>query len=307
MEIDSGQAQERPSFEKQFQDKRNFSFPEGNVSAVDVEPRNSAELPILLAPGWSENQDTYKKSLKVIYDEGRRGISLGFSRRGGKVEEHETYPQAELRKANQALGVLVAKGIDRVDGIFHSEGAIYGLIAATLHPEQFRNIVLDKPAGLIGKDTKARLTGRFIKLLIREALERKPYSFTDPTNSVSSSSRTLSYIAGNPLRMLSEMDALTTEEITSLIHHLEEQGVKFSIIAGPSDPLFPVSRQIEHMRAKKAETGKKLPIEGYYSVKGGHNELSIHADKHAFLAVDALNGLQRRRERLEADEIPKRT
>lgn len=301
METNSSEGIQIPNFDRQFENKQTFPLPEGNVRAVDVSPNNSIDLPILLAPGWSENQDTYKKSLKVIHDEGRRGITLGFSRRGGEVEEHETYPQAELRKANQVLGVLSAKGVDKVDGIFHSEGAIYGLIAATLRPEQFRNIVLDKPSGLIGKDTKAKLTGRFMKLLIEEALERKPYSFTDPTNSVSSSSRTLNYIAGNPLRMLSEMDALTTQDITDLIHHLEEQGIKFSIIAGPSDPLFPVSRQIEYMRTKQVETSKKLHIEGYYSVRGGHNELSIHADKHTLLAIDALNGLQRRRERIEAD------
>lgn len=41
---------------------------------------------------------------------------------------------------------------------------------------------------------------------------------------------------------------------------------------------------------------------GYYSVIGGHNELSIKPDKYTLLAVDALNGLQRRRKRLEAEK-----
>lgn len=251
--------------------------------------------------GWSENPDTYKKSLKVIHDSGFRALTIGYARRGGEVLKHETYPQAELRKANQLLGVLAAKGIDRVDGIFHSEGAINGLIAATLDPSKFRNIVLDKPAGMIGEDGNVRLAGRFLKLMAKEAIERKPISFSDPTNGTSTLARTLQYIAGNPLRMLSEMDALTTQDITGLIHHLESQGIKFSIIASPTDPLFPVKRQIEHMRKTKETHGKNLPIEGYYSVKGGHNELSIHADKHTTLAVDALKGLQRRRERLESD------
>lgn len=223
---------------------------------------------------------------------------MGFSRRGGDVGEKQTFPQAELRKANQLLGVMAAKGIDRVDGVFHSEAAIYGLIAATLDPSKFRNIVLDKPAGMIGQDGNARLAGRFLKLVAKEAIERKPISFSDPTNGSSTLYRTLSYIAGNPMRMLTEMVALTTQDIADLIYHLEEQGVKIAIIAGPSDPLFPVNRQIEHMRETKERTGKNLPIEGYYSVKGGHNELSIHADKHTALAVGALNGLQRRRKRL---------
>jgi hypothetical protein len=144
-----------------------------------------------------------------------------------------------------------------------------------------------------------------LKLVAKEAIERKPISFSDPTNGTSTLSRTLNYIAGNPMRMLSEMNALTTEDIAGLIHHLEGQGIKFSIIAGSSDPLFPVKRQIEHMREIKEKYGKNLPIEGYYSVRGGHNELSLHANKHAALAVDALKGLQRRRERLESEKMVK--
>lgn len=303
MELGSNPEVGFSSFEAQFENKRTIPFPEGTVDAVDVTPPNVSNLPVLLAPGWSENQDTYKKSLKVIYDAGRRAITVGYGRRGGETEKHETYPQAELRKANQLLGILAAKGIDKVDGIFHSEGAINGLIAVALRPDKFRNIVLDKPAGLIGKDTKTKLTARFLKLLVTEVVERKPFSFSDPTNSVSSSAKTLNYIAGNPLRMLSEMDALTTQDITNLIHCLKGQGIKFSIIAAPDDPLFPVKRQIEYMKQKQEESGKKLPIEGYYSVRGGHNELSINADYHTLLAVDALNGLQRRRERLEAEKV----
>lgn len=84
------------------------------------------------------------------------------------------------------------------------------------------------------------------------------------------------------------MGAITSFEITDLMKALHGRGVMFSIVAGVGDPLFPVKRQIEHMR----ESGVP-PIEGYYSVVGGHNELSIHADNHATLAVDALNGLQR--------------
>lgn len=261
MELGSNPEVRFSSFETQFK-KITMSFPEGKVYVVDVTPPpppnvSDPDPPVLLAPGWSENPDTYKKSLKVIYDAGRRAITVGYGRRGGETEKHETYPQAELRKANQLLGVLAAKGIDKIDGIFHSEGAINGLIAAMLRPDKFRNIVLDKPAGLIGKDSKTKLTARFLKLLVTEVVERKRFSLSDPTNSVSSSARTLNYIAGNPLRMLSEMNALTTQDITHLIHHLEGQGIKFSIIAAVDDPLFPVKRQIEHlehMRQKQEES-----------------------------------------------------
>lgn len=288
------------TFETQFSAKETVEFPEGKIDVVDVSPAVLKDpIPVLLAPGWSENQDTYKKSLKVIFEGGRRGITVGYARRGGEVKKHETYPQAELRKANQLLGVIEIKGIKRVDGIFHSEGAVNGLIAAMLRPDLFRNIVLDKPAGMIGEDGKTMLMGRFLKLMVKEAIERKPFSFSDPTNSVSTAGRLTRYMAGNPLRMWSEMDALITEDITNFIHHLESKGVKISIIAGVNDPLFPVKRQIEHMKKVKDKQGANLPIEGYYSVTGGHNELSIHAEAHTALAVNALDGLQRRQNQLD--------
>ena len=288
-------------FDLQFADRQVMAFPAERVSVVDIVPEHLADqTPVLLGVGWAEDQNTYKKTLKVLHDEKRRSVAVSYPGRGEAEESFEEYPEVELRHAQSVLAVLDQKGIERTDAIFHSEGAISGHIAATLQPGRFRNIVLDKPAGLIGEDGKARLVGRFVKLMAQEAIERKPFSFTDPTNGTSSIARVALYMLKHR-ELFTELEALTTQDITGLIHGLEEQGVMLSIIAGPSDPLFPVSRQIHHMRASQEATGKRLPIEGYYSVRGGHNELSIHADTHAALAADALKGLQRRRERLKRD------
>ena len=60
MEVGSNAEVGFSSFEAQFENKRTIPFPEGNVDVVDVAPPNVSDLPVLLAPGWSENQDTYK-------------------------------------------------------------------------------------------------------------------------------------------------------------------------------------------------------------------------------------------------------
>lgn len=301
MEITARTEAANMSFDAQFGNKQSIDFPQGQVDIVDIVPPNASETPILLVPGWSENLDTYKKTLKVIHDSGYRGLSLSYFGRGKAEGEEDSLPEVELRHAEEIISTLGMKGVTEADAIFHSEGAISGLIAATLRPDLFRNIVLDKPAGLIGEDSNAKLMGRFIKLLAKEAFERKPFSFTDPTNSLSSTARTCAYMVKHR-ELFTELTGITTSDITDFIHNLEAQGIKFSIVAGPIDPLFPTGRQIEHMRAAKEERGKRLPIEGYYSVKGGHNELSIHADQHTALAVDAIKGLQRRREKLEKQE-----
>ncbi|KKQ89634.1 MAG: Alpha/beta hydrolase fold protein [Candidatus Curtissbacteria bacterium GW2011_GWC2_38_9] len=276
-----------PSFKQQFKSREELHFPEGKITVVDVVPRVlSDETPVLLVPGWSENYDTYKKTLAVGFNEGRRIVTVGQSGNGQSPESQE-YPEEELRKAQLLLNVLGKKGIEKADVIAHSEGAINGLIAAIMKPYQFRNIVLDKPAGFIGKDTKAALTGRFIKLLLQEIIAR-PILLTDSTSSIRAGARTARYIAENPQRVLKEMDALTSVDITEIMTSLSNQGIKFSVIAGVNDPLFPVSRQIADMR----EHGNVPPLKGYYSVIGGHNKLSIDASRHASLAFNALENLR---------------
>jgi hypothetical protein len=104
--------------------------------------------------------------------------------------------------------------------------------------------------------------------------------------------RVAGYIAENPKRTMDEMDALTNFDITEMMERLREHGVMFSVVAGVNDPLFPVNRQIAHLRKLKAG----IPVEGYYSVVGGHNELSLNAEKHAVLAINALENLQYKRE-----------
>lgn len=276
-----------PSFEQQFKNRQELRFPEGKVTVVDITPGVLTDgTPVLLAPGWAENYDTYRKTLAVGFEKGRRILTVGYPG-SGKTSTDGRYPEEELRKAQLLLNVLERKEIKKADVIAHSEGAINGLIAALLKPEQFRNIVLDKPAGLIGKDTKVALTGRFIKLLLQEAIAR-PILLTDPTSSIRAGARTARYIAENPKRVLKEMDALTGVDITEMIKMLSGQGVKFSVFSGVNDPLFPVSRQTANMRG----SGYVPPIKGYYSVIGGHNELSIDADRHASLALNALENLR---------------
>ncbi len=279
------------SFERQFWQKERLVSPYGQALVVDVQPETlTDQIPILIAPGWSEDCQTYRKTLSAAFNLGRRALSLGYSRLSGGVIENEGYPEVELRKALLILDALKEKGIDRVDVIAHSEGAINVLIAAMVNSSGFRNIVLDKPAGLIGKDTKPALMGRFIKMLFEETIIRPPL-FTDPTSSNRTDTRTAFYIAEDPARVTKEIDAMITFEIRDLMKVLHDTGIMFSVISGVNDPLFPVSKQIEYMR-KSGEPS----VGGYYSVIGGHNELSIHPNKHAVLALDALNGLQRKRE-----------
>ena len=282
-----------PSFEQQFRNRDTLKFPEGKITVVDVAPEVlKDDVPVLIAPGWAENPKTYEETLAVGFREGRRVLTVEYSGHGGKVTSGGEYPKIELQKALLLLDVLDKKGIEKADVIAHSEGAINSLIAAMLKPDKFRNIVLDKPAGLIGQDSIKALAGRFKDLLSQE-MKTRPKALTDSTSSIRAGGRTARYFVEHPLRVPKEVGALTSFDLGEIMKKLWEQGIKFSVIAGVDDPLFPVSRQTANMLKSKESNGV-LPIEikGYYSVIGGHNELSIHPGQHAALAFNALENLR---------------
>lgn len=234
------------SFDQQYKKRERFRSLEGSVDITDISPHEITNpVPIFLVPGWSENASTYEKSLRTIYEEKRRAVTVGNFKRGGELKQGEETPEIEVLKAQLLLDTLSHKGFEKVDTIAHSEGAINVLLAAMLDPTHFRNIVLDKPAGFIGLDTKAKLMGRFVKLMIQEAVLR-PKSVTDPTGALRAGLRTAQYCAANPKRVIEELDVLTSYDIADLIDVLKDNGVMISVIGGVDDPLFPVSRQIDN-------------------------------------------------------------
>jgi len=292
------------TFDFQYKNPHEYKFPEGKVKVVDILPiKFSDSTPIMLAPGWSENPSAYKDSIKLMSGEGRRVLSVRYPWRVSKAED-SGFPQVELQKAKLLLDVLHAKGIRRADVIAHSEGAINALIAAMIEPSMFRNITLDKPAGLSGKGSKIGLINRFLSLMKQET-KLRPWLSTDPNAALASGLRVAHYIAGNPLKVLKELDTMTSFDIKELIQDLREKGIMFSVIAGIDDPLFPVREQLKALQ-EKFETRDKTPLEGFYSVRDpdlrydlGHNALSLRPEKHTALALNALDNLQWKRERIE--------
>ncbi|KKQ95317.1 MAG: hypothetical protein UT20_C0029G0021 [Candidatus Levybacteria bacterium GW2011_GWA1_39_11] len=68
------------------------------------------------------------------------------------------------------------------------------------------------------------------------------------------------------MKVLKELDTMTSFDIKELIQDLREKGIMFSVIAGIDDPLFPVREQLKALQ-EKFETRDKTPLEGFYSVR----------------------------------------
>jgi pimeloyl-ACP methyl ester carboxylesterase len=273
-------------FDEQFSKKETIQTSAGLTEVVDVKPIHDKDsVPVLLAPGWSETYQTNKQGLRTVHDQDRRGLTLSHPRTGANIKgEEPDYPMAEIRKMQATIGVLSTKGIDKADVIAHSEGAINTIIAASLYPERFRNLVLVNPAGLIGEDRLDKLSGRFMSFLAKESAQivKSPHERGPLLNLAVQSAK---YIAANPKRTIEEAAAITDTEILELIDNLHKDGIGISVVAGVDDPLFPINKITEVLSSNREA------IDGFYSVKGGHNKI-ISDQRYMEAALNALDGLK---------------
>lgn len=281
----------RDQFEEQFSQKNEIEILGGKIEMVDVKPDNpKTEIPALFAPGWSGTPEMYKDTIRILYENNRRVLSLAHARHGGDEKSapesvQTEYPADELRKALALLKLLGEKNIEKIDVIAHSEGAINTAIAASLAPEKFRNIVFVNPAGLIGPDRFPKLAGRFALAAIQTLFEVVSYKQeTEKTRFRRALKESLRYIAKNPVRALKEAVAISQSEINDMLKDLHSLGIGIAIINGIDDPVFPMNRM--QAIVKSAE------IDAFLSVKGGHNEIVSDPEKYAASADELLDKLE---------------
>lgn len=257
-------------FEEEFAKREYFETAGGIAETADVVPEKlKDEPPIFLVPGWACNIELYKDSLEALVKAGRRVLTINHPRRGGDMEvrsseeERRKYPEGKLRKALDILSVMDQKNIKQADAIAHSEGAINLIIAAALHPEKFRNIVLYAPAGLIGKDTFSRLAKGFAAQSKRpDSLFNMPITEKEKADGKQVLDSLISYLKGNPLRGLKEAVEISGFQIHEMIRYLHEKGIGILVASGFEDPVFPTNRM------KKIATFDK--IDGFLTLPGGH-------------------------------------
>ena len=281
-------------------ESEHFDIDGTEVDSIDVIPENQKdEVPVLVAPGWGATIESFKPSIKVLADKGRRVISLSHPRQGGIVpdlhnieieewyqkrnKEYPDWPTEELRKANTILELLDHKNLDKVDVIAHSEGAINLCIAAMLHPEKFegRTIILYTPAGLIGKDTFFRLKRGGKENRERpQSISGIPVTITE-TEQLELMKNVLSdYVKANPLRAFKETLAMAKTQIQDMLRYLHEKGIKIIIIGAVDDAIFPMERLQTNVKADF--------IDGFLSVSGGHKQLQVHPELYMSAAEKML-------------------
>lgn len=297
---------------------------DADVETAEIIPENpKSEVPIMIAPGWSDTVDVHEKGMKILADAQRRVVTLSHPRHGGTIaetfnEEAEKYPDEEMRKAQNLLGLLEQKNIEKVDVVAHSEGAINTCIAALLHPEKFRSIVLYAPAGLIGHDNLLRLMwGTFIQAKRKdlETMDVFPMTEDEEKQDAVIGRENMNYIVENPLRAFKETLAISQVQIQEILRYLRTKGVHVVVMAAVEDTFFKMG-DVEETKNEDGEVIKRefvgekgmqknvdtSFVEGFLAIRGGHMQFKANPEIMMPAVESIFSSLEKKDEKIKAAE-----
>ena len=180
------------------------------------------------------------------------------------------------------------KQIEKIDAIGHSEGCMVVILAATLYPERFRDIVLVNPAGMIGKDNPWRLATSFAREVVKGYVDEvRKNGLSEPM--LRAIRETTTAVINDPVQSFREVLALSNVQIHELLIGLREKGIGISIVSAVDDGVFPDKRMQEIVT--------KDMVDGYFTVRGHHAQFQLDAERYTQLADYALEMMQQKRER----------
>ncbi len=270
-----------------------------DVSVIDVHPEIAkTDVPLLLAPGFSEGPLTLEPNMQYFSGWGRRvvtydapnGIGLD-TKNTDNLHTHsgEQFTAYEMGKARTIDLVMEERNITKTDGVGHSEGCINLVIAALKHPEKFRNLILVNPGGMVGNTKLEDLAGRIYKHFISE---KKALKANDSMKAMRESSvhERKHNLVSHPRRTIEAARAIACTEINGLLRELKSKGIGISIIHGVDDAIFPMD--------KLSELAQHDQFDGFYSVRGGHNDFFLDPEPYSMLVDHALDALEAKQKKI---------
>ena len=262
--------------------QRTFNVRGHLVGVFEIIPNNpTSPSPVVICPGWVEVPESWLWHAERMAELGRRVIAydlphgLPFTRNGTNLGEYAI----ELEKMETLVAVMQALEVDRADLIGRSEGAIWALLTALYYPHMVRNIVLQNPAGLIGKD-------RLFPFLIRWLRDKKQTVWNetgDPKPYAPISA--WSVMARQGLKTAQEILAIMHTDSRHALRMVAASGIKVGVVTTDEDQLFPVKR------IRKNTAGL---TDAFIELRGGHTSFFCRAEEFAEAIVRILESLERR-------------
>ncbi|OGN10023.1 MAG: hypothetical protein A3J46_04105 [Candidatus Yanofskybacteria bacterium RIFCSPHIGHO2_02_FULL_41_11] len=258
--------------------------------------------------GWGTTPDSYKDNIVGLAEKGRRVLAVDnvYGVEGTSAEGVDAQKAKELGLEGLMLDKVVAylkmldmkKGLDKVDVVAHSEGAIHAIYAAMLRPDRFRSMVLVDPAGMVGEDNKKRLlAGAAIDIMHLQGLnlfKREGLGGMVRKSGKAAKELGKSYRAGLDKSSMfnrvagkgwESIGIISKTKIHELLEAVRAQGIKVSIVHGVDDKFF----NMEDIQ----EMTEKGMVDGFYSTKGTHNEVYLNPRPYTNLIDHGLDALEK--------------
>lgn len=337
----------KPLLEEKFNRVETLDINGQKVKVLDIAPRKPKnEVPVVFAPGYATGSPLdYKVNILKMVQEGRRVLYIdephGIDYEG-TIERPHTKETSEveeflLKQIAALMGTLDKKGIKKASVLGHSEGAMYALLAASLYPEKFQDLVLFDSAGMAGEETRRGLISRFlseaagnsevvspahetrletayrylIKTISWVLNVRKKIRIEFPNDIMTEDTKkqlqhgrsdVIDYFWENKQLAFKEIESIAKTHVIDLLRDVHDKGVGIVLVHGAEDTVFTMQK-VQEQISKAAPVGESLPVDGFLSVKGGHGALTIHPDEYTKLADIMFTSLQQKREKKENKRI----
>ena len=161
----------------------------GEFEAMRYTPRQEQgesqyPVPLLFVHGHGQDP-TLERYLQLFGQTGRDTVGVGYPKRRTSKDVRRRMmdsvsvkvPPYQYEKAEDILSAMNSMGVGQADIVATSEGALRALIAVSMHPEKFRNIILVHPAGM--DDRGSLVTSLRAAYHYGRRFLRKPHLFTE--------------------------------------------------------------------------------------------------------------------------------
>ena len=263
-------------------------------------PGDEGDVSVELVPGFAEtigSLDDFAGKVAQLGDQRVLGFEHPHSKPKGVSEQGGDWRRrfaVNHQDRGERLGaVREAAGIEKVDLVAHSQGCIDAIVAAYLSLEDgsgsVRNLILINPGGVV--DPEGTHVTKLAAMGMVEAADLASRALRHPSRLgkfIKNAGEVVEDVVRHPKLTFDEAKAIAATDMSGCLGDLREQGIHVAIVAGKGDRLFPLERI-----QKALHEGD---VDGFYSVEGGHNELTQNPQKMAELVVkiqdDLANGIE---------------
>jgi len=215
-------------FEAQLANVENFQVGDETLRTIDVSPKRQVGLTVVFIPGWNAELEDYEIPIGSLFENGRRVLALKTK---GTEEE----------KARQLVEFIKQKGLEKVDIIAHSIGAMSALPAAAEISERVKHLILINPPS--EENDPNGLIGKYSAMLKFEKTNTKIG------------------VGGIEIRRMSRV--ISSFQMKDFWQQLVKKGVKVASIHGYQDILFPPPESAVEINGEDIPKGHdKFRVEG---------------------------------------------